>query len=62
MASVIKARVNPQFNRAANLKGVADFRKQTKFYPFNVGVKVQPYQPSVLIGYPTQMLVYIRFV
>ena len=47
MACVFKARINPQFNRAGNLKGVAGFKKQTE---------VLPLQPSVLIVYPTHML------
>ena len=29
MQCVFKARINPQFNLAGNLKGVAGFRKQT---------------------------------
>ena len=34
MASVFKARINPQFNRADNHKGVAGFKRQTEFYPY----------------------------
>ena len=33
MACVFKARNNPQFNPAGNLKGVAGFKKQTELYP-----------------------------
>ena len=33
MACVFKARINPQFSRAGNLKGVACFKKQAKLYP-----------------------------
>ena len=33
MACLFKARINPQFNRAGNLKGVAGFKKQTELYP-----------------------------
>ena len=29
-----KARINPQFNRAGNLKGVAAFKKETELYPY----------------------------
>ena len=32
MACVFKARINPQFNRAGNPKGVAGFKKQTELY------------------------------
>ena len=35
--------------------------KKLNFIHSNVGVKVQPYYPSVLIVYPTQMLKYLRF-
>ena len=34
MACVFKARINPQFNRAGNLKGVAGFKKQIELYPY----------------------------
>ena len=34
MACVFKARINPQFNRAGNLKGVDGFKKQTELYPY----------------------------
>ena len=34
MACVFKARINPQFNRARNVKGVAAFNKQTELYPY----------------------------
>ena len=34
MACVFKARINPQFNCAGNLKGVAGFRKQTELCPY----------------------------
>ena len=30
MACVFKARINPEFNRGGNLKGVAGFKKQTE--------------------------------
>ena len=62
MACVFKIRINPQFNRAGNLKGVAGFKKQTEFTHTKIGAKVQPHQPSVLIVYPTQMLKSLRFV
>ena len=39
MACVFKARINPEFNSAGNLKGVAGFRKQTKLYPFKCQIK-----------------------
>ena len=58
MACVFKIRINPQFNRAGNLKGVAAFKKQTEFTHTKIGVKVQPHQPSVLIVYPTQLLLF----
>ena len=34
IACVFKARINPQFNRAGNFKGVAGFKKQTELYPY----------------------------
>ena len=34
VACVFKERINPQFNRAGNLKGVTGFKKQTELYPF----------------------------
>ena len=34
MACVFKARINPQFNRACNLKGAAGFTKQTELCPY----------------------------
>ena len=43
MACVFKVRINPPFNHAGNLKGVAAFKKQTELYPY--GAKVQPHQP-----------------
>ena len=33
MTCVFKARINPQFNRAVNPKGVAGFKKQTELLP-----------------------------
>ena len=33
MASVFKARMNPQSNRPGNLKGVAGFKKKAELYP-----------------------------
>ena len=47
------------FKRPGNLKEVASFKKQTELNPCthtNVEAKVQPYQPSLLIVFPTQML------
>ena len=61
MACVFKARINPQFNRAGNLKGVAGFKKQTELSPYKSWSKSETYQPSVLILYLTQMLKYLRF-
>ena len=35
MACVFKARINPHFNGASNLKGIAaGFRKQTELFPY----------------------------
>ena len=34
MACVSKARINPQFNHAGKLIGMACFKKQTELYPF----------------------------
>ena len=53
-----------KFNRPGNIKGVAGFKKQTEYnYTHtNVGAKVQPYEPSLLIVFATQMLKYLRFV
>ena len=34
MTSVLKPRINPQFNRVGNLKGVAGFKKQLELYPY----------------------------
>ena len=34
MACVSKARINPQFNHAGKLIGMACFNKQTELYPF----------------------------
>ena len=34
MAGVFKAKMNPQFNRAGNLKRVAGFKKQTVLHPY----------------------------
>ena len=34
MACVFKARINPQFTLAGNLKGVAGFKKETELYPY----------------------------
>ena len=56
MACVFKARINPQFNRADNLKGVADFKKKLNYTHTKIGLKVQLHEPSVLIVYSTQML------
>ena len=67
MVCVFKARINPQFDRAPNLKGMAGFKKQTELYPHKnrSKIKVEPHQPSALIVYPTQMYdllrIYIRF-
>ena len=33
MASVSKARINPQFHRPGNIKGVAGFKILTKIFP-----------------------------
>ena len=47
---------------AAFLTEVAVFKKQTKLYTHkNVGAKVQPHQPSILVVFPTQLLKYLRF-
>ena len=35
MACVLKARINPQFHRPGNLKGVASLKKDMKLYPYN---------------------------
>ena len=43
MACVFKARMNPKFYRAGNLKGVAGFKKQTELYPYKKWRKVQPH-------------------
>ena len=49
MACVLKARINPQFNRAGHPKGVAGFIKnETELIYTNIGKKVQPHQPSVI--------------
>ena len=34
MACVFKARINPQFHRSGNLKGVAGFKILTELYPY----------------------------
>ena len=34
MACVFKARINPQFYRPGNLKGVAGFKILTELYPY----------------------------
>ena len=34
MACFSKARINPEFNRAGNIKGVPGFKKQTELYPY----------------------------
>ena len=57
MACVFKAKINPQFNRAGNLKGVAGLRNKLNYTHTKVGARVQPQQPSVLIVYPTQNFV-----
>ena len=62
MVCVFKARINHQFNRAGNLKGVAGFRNKLNYTHTEIGAKVQPHQPSASIVYPTQMLKYLRFV
>ena len=36
---IFKKRINPQFNRAGNLKGVAGFKKQIKIYPYKTRSK-----------------------
>ena len=61
MECVFKARINPQFHRPGNLKGVAAFKILTQLYPYKCVNKVQPHQPSVLIVFPSQMLKYIPF-
>ena len=43
MPCVFKARNNPQFNRAAQLKGVAGFKKQSDLYPYKHWSKSQTY-------------------
>ena len=53
MACVLKERINPQFHRPGNLKGVAGFKVLTSYTHRNVGAKVQPQQPSVLMAFPT---------
>ena len=51
-----------KFKRPGNLKEVTGFQKQTELYAHtNVGAKVQPHQPSLLMVSPTQMLKYLRF-
>ena len=56
MAGVLKAIINPQFNRGGHLKGVTGFKKQLDYTHANIGAKVKPHEPSVLIVYPTQIL------
>ena len=62
MASVFKARMNRQSYRPGNLKGVAGLRIKLNYSQRNVGAKVEPHTPSILIVFPTQMLQYLRFV
>ena len=61
MACFFKARFNPQFNRASNLKGVTVFKKQTELYPYKNRSKSPTYQPTVSIVFSTQKLKYLRF-
>ena len=39
MACVLKARINPQFHRPGNLKGVAGFNILTELYPYKCQAK-----------------------
>ena len=56
MPSVFKARMNPQFIRAGNLKEWLVLRDKLNYTHTEIGAKVQPHQPPVLIVYSTQML------
>ena len=61
VACVFKARINPQFHRLSNLKEWLVLGNKLNYTHTNVKLKGQPYQTSVLIVFPTQMLKYVRF-
>ena len=48
-----------KFNRPGNFKEWLVLRSKLKHTHKNVGAKVQPHQPSLLIVFPTQMLKYL---
>ena len=54
--------MNRQSNRPGNLKEWLALRIKLNYSQRNVGAKVEPHTPSILIVFPTQMPQYLRLV
>ena len=62
MACVFKANLMLSSIVLVTLKEWEVLRHKLNYTPTNVGAKVQPHQPSVLIVFPNQILKLLRFI